>query len=93
MAKAEKQIAELNGQVALLAKAVEFLTAPQRKAITAETYLGKSEDTEAPLTDAQVRQKLTTVARTPDLKKSDRDLINSFCLGTIEKKHIEHLLK
>lgn len=93
LAKAEAKIAELSQHVENLAKMVEHLAVPQRKAITASTYLGKSEDKATTMTDTQIKQKLGERARERDLKKSDRELINSFCVGTVNKKDIEHLLK
>ncbi len=68
--------------------------APQRKAITELTVLNKSEESEkAPvLTHKEVVKKLSKMAATPDLKKSDREAINKFCVGSGTLDSIQHLL-
>lgn len=96
LAKSEAKIAELEGQLSLLTKAVEMaIGAPQRKAITSIAHLSKGEDSSAPkhanLTRDQINAKLREKART-ELAKSDRTLINSYAMGNLDASKIEHLL-
>lgn len=68
---------------------------PQPKAIQATdaAVLSKSEQPKTlTMTRQQVLKKLAVVAANPDLKKSDRNLINKFCVGGVEVDAISHLL-
>jgi hypothetical protein len=96
----EAKIEEQDKMISGLAKAVELvLTKPQRKAVTGVSFLGKNEgqraDTDiAKLTKAEILTKLNEKVKDASLKKSDRNLINSFCVGTlVDVQQIAHLLK
>lgn len=85
----EKTLQERNQEVELMAKALDMvLKTPVRKAITNIQTVPEQKA----MTPEEVKQKLKQVAGSP-LKKSDRDLINKFCVGSIGQDKIEHLLK
>jgi hypothetical protein len=68
---------------------------PQYKAAQATdaAVLAKSEQPQTKtMTTAEIRRKLAVVATKPDLKKSDRSLINKYCVGGVEVDAIAHLL-
>lgn len=67
---------------------------PKQQAIVELTTLAKSEDKQDKQLDRkQVVKMLSQVAENPDLQKSDRDLINRYCLGSGTLDSIKHLLK
>jgi hypothetical protein len=93
-AKIEEQDKMING----LAKAIELVfQKPQRKAVTSVSFLAKGEqnsNTEITLTRPEILAKLNAKVLDPSLKKSDRQLINSFCVGSVvDVQQIAHLLK
>jgi hypothetical protein len=91
----KKNESDLQLQVEALTKIVTaFVNKPMQKAITGATYVAKSEDT-APrkLNSTEVTAKLSELTRSPDLKKSDRDLITGYYEGRTNLTAIEHLLK
>jgi len=67
---------------------------PERKAVTSINAVTKPGD--APeakfLSKSEAMSKLSEVAKT-NLKKSDRELINAYCVGKISIDKIDHLLK
>ena len=94
--KVEKsEVEDLKAQVEAMAKIVSsFVNRPVRKAVTEVGYVAKSE--EAPkknLSSAEVTAKLSELTRSPDLKKSDREVINRYYEGSVKFDAIEHLLK
>lgn len=106
MAKSESfsksEADDLRAQIDGLTKAVTLvLTTPQRKAVTANSlaYLAKSEEKPADkqFTHQEAFEKLAEVTKDPKraraLSKSDKNLINQFCVGAVDVKSIEHLLK
>lgn len=94
LSKAEDKIKEMEGQLEVLAKALEsFLTTPVRKAVTSTSFVPKTEEAPKELTKSEVQEKLKEVTKRPDLKKSERDLINSYCYGNVGVDKIQHLLK
>lgn len=74
-------------------KFVKPAVVPQRKAITELTVLNKSEQAAPELSRKEIVKKLEKVAATPDLKKSDREAINAYCVGSGTLDSIQHLLK
>lgn len=72
----------------------KFTQRPERKAIQATdtAALSKSEPKKTTMTRQQILQKLTVVAANPELKKSDRSLINKYCVGGVGVDAITHLL-
>jgi hypothetical protein len=87
----------LQAQVDALTKIVSaFVNKPMQKAITGTTYVAKSEG-DAPaaksLNPNEVTAQLSTLTRSPDLKKSDRDLITGYYEGRTKLDAIVHLLK
>lgn len=68
------------------------VTAPARKAITELAVLDKSEKEAPKLSHKEIVKKLTVAARGADLKKSDRDAINKYCVGAGTLDSIQHLL-
>lgn len=73
-------------------KFVKPAVAPQRKAVTELTVLNKTEQAPAELSRKEIVKKLEKVAATPDLKKSDREVINAYCVGNGTLDSIQHLL-
>ena len=71
--------------------------APQGKAITATSYIAKSEGSEneedsiESMTKSEITSKLKDINYT-DLSKSDRNAINDFCLKNGTKESIKHLI-
>jgi hypothetical protein len=91
---AESKIAELTAQVEGLAKAVEAaLSRPQRRAVTSVSFLGKSEVGDKEPTREEIKERLSEVAKSPTLKKSDRERIISYTVGNIGYEQIKDLLK
>jgi len=91
-----KSESDLQAQVDALTKIVTaFVNKPMQKAITGATYVGKSEEAPArkSMNTAEVTAKLSELTRSPDLKKSDRDLITGYYEGRTNLTAIEHLLK
>jgi len=97
VALAKAQVEQLSQQFQVLARAVELLAQPQRKAITGinQGFLAKTEEsTNKPaMTKDQVLAKLKNRVSDPSLSKSDRNLINKYSVGSIDVSQIEHLLK
>ncbi|NDD54172.1 hypothetical protein EBZ39_09895 [bacterium] len=98
MHKSEKNISnerlkELEAQVEGLVKALDLaLGQPMRKAVTSVTFVPRTEETKPPLTKGVVMEQLKEVTK-QNLKKSDRELINRYCLGEVEVDKIQHLLQ
>jgi hypothetical protein len=59
-------------------------------------FLGKSEGDNKPaeqkLSKSEIQDKLLAKAADSKLSKSDRTLINQFCVGEVDAKKIAHLL-
>jgi hypothetical protein len=97
---AEKaKVEQLEKNLAALADTMEkFIMRPERKSLTGKdmAVIMKSEQS-APasvtLTKDQVTKKLLTVARDPELKKSDRELINKYYKGDVKVDALAHLLQ
>lgn len=99
MEKSEKNTAndsrlqELEAQVEGLVKALDLaLGQPMRKAVTSVAYVPRTEETKPSLSKGEVVEKLKEITKQP-LKKSDRELINRYCLGEVEVDKIQHLLQ
>ena len=80
-----------------MTKLVDTLQTPMRKSIRGVSelaFIPKSEMTNnAPkLSKDKAIEKLREKARSEDLKKSDRSLINSYCMGNVKYEDIAHLL-
>jgi hypothetical protein len=91
-----KNEADLQAQVEKLTSVLSlFIGKPIQKAVTGTSYVAKSEETVEvkSITPAQVTAKLSQLTRSPDLKKSDRDLVNGYYEGTVKVDAIAHLLK
>ncbi|CAB4127217.1 hypothetical protein UFOVP75_87 [uncultured Caudovirales phage] len=88
------KIAELQKNVDIMSKALDLLIGtPQRKAVTSISGLNKSE-TPKSMTRPEVMAKLNEKSRDPKLSKSDRTLINQFCLGNLpDANSLAHLLQ
>jgi hypothetical protein len=68
-----------------LAKAIKMMIEqPLRKAVTSVAHLPKTETQKAPLTKAVIDARLKELSAKPDLKKSDRRLINDFYDGVVK---------
>ena len=99
LSKAEAKIDSLEKQLEGLTGLIEtMLTRPQRKAVTSMAeFVAKSEGDKASapkLTKSEIRSKLDTASKKPDLKKSDQDLIVKYFLdGNVKLEEIQHLLK
>lgn len=93
--ESESKIKDLEQQVELLVKAVELqFNKPQRKAITSVGFVPKTDEKAdvAKLTKPEVMDKLKTITASASLKKSERQLINAYCVGEVGLDKIEHLL-
>ena len=92
----KKSEGDMQAQINELTKIVNlFVGKPIQKAVTGTSYVAKSEETVEvkSITPAQVTAKLSQLTRSPDLKKSDRDLVNGYYEGTVNVSAIAHLLK
>jgi len=99
LSKAESD--DLKAQVAGLSKAVKILLeTPNRKAVTSISelpFLKKNDGSDAKaapaaLTKKEILAKLNLKAEDSKLSKSDRTLINQFCVGSVDVSQISHLL-
>ncbi len=72
-----------------------YLEKPERKAVTSIAAIDKpGTQVEAPkLSKSEVMDKLKVITQEADLKKSDREMINAYCVGSIGVDKIAHLLK
>lgn len=90
--KHEQEISELKAlvksqqeefnQVATALK--NFVEAPQRKAVTSVAHLAKTEAPPKVITKESINSRLLELSKRPDLKKSDRQLINDFYDGKVK---------
>lgn len=89
------KIEDLENQVEALTKAVKLsLEQPVRRAITSVAFLPRTEaEPEQAPSRAVIREKLSEVIRTKQLKKSDSDRIISYEMGSIGYEQIKDLLK
>lgn len=82
--------------IANLTKAVKnFVERPARLAITSTADLKKSDSADKPfeqLSKSEIDAKLKVAIRRTDLKKSDRETINSYALGLVKAESIKHLI-
>ena len=88
----KKENEQLKQQFATLSKAVEILAQPKRKAVTMAQVIQKSEAevVKKPVDKAEIKPRLTELTKTSNLTKSERDMINEYCLyGTGEDKMIK----
>jgi hypothetical protein len=106
MMKSEKEIKDLTDKLAkqeeamagLLTLVTSVVEAPVRKAITSIAHMAKTENEKSSkedfskLSKSEVKAKLRLAAEKP-LRKSDRELINSFDLGNIGVDKVAHLIK
>lgn len=77
-----------------LAKAIKLMIEqPQRKAVTSVAHLAKTEAEKAPLTKASINARLKELSMKPDLKKSDRQLINDFYDGRVKADKLAPLFE
>lgn len=81
----------LNGLAALTTKIVER---PVRKAVTALSQVAETKPKIDPskLSKTEVIARLNEKTRNGELKKSDRELITSYCVGSVDVSKIAHLL-
>lgn len=93
--KVTKKLQKMEKQMESLQKALEKMVSLPlgRKAVTEVSAIKKNESAPKELTPSEVMSKLRSVAAAPTLSKSDRDLINQYCLGQIDHAHIGHLLE
>lgn len=95
MSKSEAE--DIKAQLAEMTKIVNlFVGQPIRKAVTGASYVAKSEENTVEvksITPAQITAKLAQLTRSPELKKSDRDLVNGYYEGVVKVDAIAHLLK
>jgi len=88
----DSEIAELKALVKSQAEDIEnlaqvtkaVLERPLRKAVTSVAHLPKMEVEKAPLTKAEIHSRLNKLSSSPELKKSDRQLINDFYDGRVK---------
>lgn len=88
------KLQKMEKQMSLMQKSLEKIVSLPlgRKAITEASALQKNETAPKQLSKSEVMSKLRSLAASPTLAKSDRELINQFCLGTIELSKVTHLL-
>lgn len=83
-----------------MAKVIEGLSRPQRKAVTSVAFLGKNEaaagtplkKSVATMPRAEIINQLNVLVGRSDLTKAERDAITSYTLGTVPAAAIEDLL-
>lgn len=96
LADLKKNQTEMEAALGSLVGAVRtMLETPVRKAVTSAAEMAFVPRTAAPektLSKSEILTKLNEKAKTPGLKKSDRELINKFCVGAVDAKDIAHLL-
>jgi hypothetical protein len=88
----QRQVIEALGKV---------VTTPQRRAVTGVTFIPMQKTEEsatsqkkfADMSKSELHESLKTMTNTPDLKKSERDLITDFYLGKVERKSLAVLFK
>lgn len=93
----QKENSDLRLQLEGLTKAVSLIVSqPSRKAIVGQSqlYLAKGEEQATPsnLSRDEAIALLREKAKT-NLSKSDRGLINQFCIGSVDLSQVAHLLK
>jgi hypothetical protein len=93
--KKSEEFNELQAQNELLHKALTLLATPLRKGITGISQVApaKAEKDVTKMSKSEVIETLNEKAFQADLKKSDRELINGYCLGLVSLDKITHLLK
>lgn len=100
--KHEAEIAELKALVKSQAEDYDkvfsalksYVEQPQRKAITTVAYVAKSEQpTSKVITPTTIRARLLELSKQPDLKKSDRQLINDFYDHKVSIDKLAHLFE
>jgi hypothetical protein len=92
----EALTAKVEDQEKALMELVAFTTTPFRKSvknISDVKFIERTEVEKPTLTKSQIQAKLLEQAKNPDLKKSDRALINGFYDGSTKIEQLEHLLK
>lgn len=94
-AKNEKLTQEMVQVEKFVEKLLEKKPAPAAKAFTSLDVIQKSEaiKEEKSLSKSEINQILAQKAQDPSLSKSDRELINQYCLSGGSTKIISHLLK
>lgn len=98
LTKAEGSVKSLESSVEKIAKAMELMLAkPQRKAVTGKDLAKSAKEVEkvdvTKLNKSQLTAKLSELARKPELKKSERNLINSFYSGKIKVEALAPLFE
>lgn len=94
--KVEELTSKIADQEKALIELVNFVTTPVRKSvknISDLQYLDRTEKEKKVYTKAQVHDLLKEKTKNPDLKKSDRELINRYYDGNVPVEQLEHLLK
>jgi hypothetical protein len=90
----KKKYAEQEQTLVNLTKAIEILAKPRRKAVTDIAFIQKSEEAKKPVSKAEIKSKLNVITRSAGLSKSERDVINDYCLfGTNENEVINIIQK
>lgn len=90
------RVKELEGKVEILLKAVDLaLAQPLRKAVTSVADLPENKDSKPAqeLSKPEIFERLKEKSARADLQKSDRELINGYCVGRISVDKVAHLLK
>lgn len=93
--KKSEEFVELQAQNELLQKALTLLATPLRKGITGISQVApaKEEKDVTKMSKSEVIEVLNDKAAQENLKKSDRELINGYCLGLVSLDKVTHLLK
>lgn len=95
VAEYEARVAEYETNTATLAKAFRAIVErPERKAITSIVDVApaaRKVDVDG-MSRSEIITRLSKAAQNPSLKKSDRETINQFCVGTADVSQIAHLL-
>lgn len=96
--KSEDRVTTLETQLNGLTQLLEDMIQPKQKAATSMAQVLLKSEAERPqpvqYSKADIKKKLSQAAATPDLKKSDRELINRYLMvGDIKVTELEHLLK
>ena len=90
-----QKLQKMEKKLELIQKSLEKMASLPlgRKAVTEFSSLQKNQMPSKEMTRGEAMNKLKAIVSSPELTKSDRDLINKFCVGSIDQSQIGHLLR
>jgi hypothetical protein len=93
--KDSQKLQKMEKKLELIQKSLEKMVSLPlgRKAVTEFSSLQKNQVPSKEMTRGEAMAKIKSIISSPELTKSDRDLINKFCVGSIDQSQIGHLLR